>query len=270
MKRTVPAMLAVASLFALAACEKQAPAPAAADPINGTWKADTASIQIEQKPDVYLLKDGQYSCPSCTPPIAVAADGAYHPVTGAPYFDSYSVKVADDHSLTRSSKKGDKAVGETTVVVSADGNTLTGTFKDMSTPGAPPVTGKYTETRVAPAPAGAHAVSGSWKPTKVDSVSDEGLTVSFKHEGDTFTMNSPAGQSYTAKLDGSDAPIKGDTAGTVASVERLSDTSYRETDKRDGKVVGVATFTVGADGKMNVVFEDKERGSTTRYTAVKQ
>ena len=269
MKRIVTAALAAASLFALAACNQQPAAPAV-DPINGTWKADLASVQIDQKPDVYLLKDGQYSCPSCIPPIAVAADGAFHPVTGTPYFDSYSVKAVDDHSIARSTKKGDKVVGESTLQVSADGNTLTGTFKDMSTPNAPPVTGKYTDTRVAAAPAGAHAVSGSWKPAKIDTVSDEGLTNTFKHEGDTFSMSSPAGQSYTAKLDGTDTPINGDPGGTVASVKRLSDTSYQETDKRDGKVVGVATMTVGADGKLNVVYEDKERGSTTRYTAVKQ
>ena len=270
MNRTMIAALAAASIFGLAACSQQAPAPPAGDPINGTWKADIASVQIDQKPDVYLLKDGQYSCPSCTPPIAVAADGAFHAVPGAAYFDSYSVKAVDDKTISRSSRKGDKVVGESTLQVSADGNTLNGSFKDMSTPNAPPVTGKYTETRVAAAPAGAHAASGSWKPAKIENVSDEGLTLSFKHDGDSFSMNSPAGQSYTAKLDGKDVPITGDSAGTTASVERLSDTSYRETDKRAGKVVGVATFTVAADGKLNVVAEDKERGSTTRYTAIKQ
>ena len=270
MARTITAALAAASIIALAACNKQAPAPAAADPINGTWKADLSSIQIDQKPDVFLLKDGQYSCPSCTPPIAVAADGAYHPVAGATYYDSYSVKVVDDKTIARSTRKGDKPATESTLQVSADGNTLNGTFKDMTTPNAPPITGKYTETRVAAGPAGAHAVSGSWKPAKIENVSDEGLTVSFKHDGDTFSMNSPAGQSFIAKLGGADVPIAGDTGGTTASVEKLSDTSYRETDKRGGKVVNVATFTVAADGKLNVVSEDKERGSTTRYTAVKQ
>ena len=37
--------------------------------------------------------------------------------------------------------------------------------------------------------------------------------------------------------------------------KKLSDTSYQETDKRDGKVVWVGTFAVGADGKLNVQSE---------------
>ncbi|MBA3666449.1 MAG: hypothetical protein H0W65_01830 [Sphingomonas sp.] len=266
-------MLVAALLVSAAACNKQpdAPsAPAAEAGISGTWKADLGSVQIDQKPDAYLVKDGQYSCESCTPKVAVAADGAFHPVSGSPYYDSTAVKVVDDHTITRTNKMADKVIGETTLAVAADGQMFTGTFKDTSTPDAPPVTGKYTEARVAPAPAGAHAISGSWKPAKYENVSDEGLIVTFNQQGDTFSMSSPAGQSYTAKLDGTDAPIKGDTTGAVASVERVSANVYRETDKRDGKVIGVATMTVGADGKLNVVFDNKERGSTTKYTAIKQ
>lgn len=268
MKTRYSAVLAAASVLALAACNKQ-PA-AAADAISGTWKADAASVQFDQQPDVYLLKDGQYTCSSCAPPTTVAADGVSHPIAGSPYFDGLAVKVVDDHNITLSRKKGDRVVGEYTRAVSSDGNTLTGTYKDMSTENAPPVTGKFTETRVAPAPAGSHLTSGSWKPDKVESVSDEGATVTYKLAGDTLSMSSPAGQSYTAKLDGSDVPIQGDPTGVVASVERTGDNAYRETDKRGGKVIGVATFDVGADGKLHVAYDDKERNSVVKYTADKQ
>ena len=70
--------------------------------------------------------------------------------------------------------------------------------------------------------------------------------------------------------DGSDAPIKGDVGGTVASVKKVGDNSYEETDKRDGKVINVATFTIGADGKMQVSSHSNLDGSTTTYTAEKQ
>ena len=278
MHKAITAALAAASIIALGACNKQATsneaaangnasAPAAAGGINGTWKADLSTVQIDQKPDQLLLKDGKYSCLSCNPPIEVAADGAFHPFKGSAYSDSMAVKVVDDHTVTRTSQKAGKPTGETTMTVSADGNTLTGSFKDMTTP--TPVTGKYTETRVAAAPAGAHAISGSWKPAKIDTVSDEGLVTTFNLEGDTLHMSTPAGVSYAAKLDGTDAPIQGDPGHTVASVKKLNDNTYQETDKRDGKVVGIATMTL-ADGKMNVVFEDKRQGSTTKYTATKE
>jgi hypothetical protein len=169
----------------------------------------------------------------------------------------------------RTGKKGDRVTGETTTSVSADGNTLTINFTDSSIADAPAVKGSYTETRVGPGPAGAHAVSGQWKPAKIDNVSAEGLTTTYALDGDTLHMTSPSGVSFDAKLDGTDTPIKGDPAGTTASVKRVGD-GFEETDKRDGKVVGVATFSVGADGKLNAVYENKLDGSKTRYSANKQ
>lgn len=275
--------LGATSLLALAGCKQatnentadnaaatNAAAPAAAGgDINGTWVADLASVQIDAKPDQMLLKDGQFSCPTCTPPLTVAADGAFHPVTGRPYADEISVKVDDDHNVTRSSKKGGRDTGQSKDSVSADGKTLTVSFTDSSSPNSKPVTGSYTETRVADAPAGAHAISGSWKLDKYTNVSQEGLTVTYKLDGDTLHMSSPAGPSFDAKLDGTDAPVKGDIGGTTASVKKQADGSYQETDKRGGKVIAVTTFTPGADGKLHVVNEDKLSGTTIKYDASK-
>jgi hypothetical protein len=278
MTRTT-SIFAAALLLATAGCDQKtaapandtaaAPAEAAAGTVDGTWKADLASVQIDEQPSVYLLKDGIYSNSTAVPPLKVAADGAFHAVADQPYYDSMAVKVVDDHTVTMTRKKGDRVTGETTITASADGKTNTFTFKDMSTPNAPPVTGKGSETRVGPAPAGSHAISGSWKTEKYDNVSDEGLTFSFRTEGDTFSMTSPSGQSYAAKLDGSDTPIKGDTGGTVVAVERVAPNSIRETYKRGGKTVCVATYTPTADGKLSAVSENKLQKSTMRYTATK-
>ena len=272
------AALAACSLLALGACKQNASAgngdqnaaTAAAGAIDGTWKADLSTVQMDSKPDQYLVQNGQFSCSSCTPPLTLAADGAFHPVTGRAYADSISVKIDDDHNVTRTDKKGGKVMNEGKYSVSSDGNTLTINFTDSSTPGAAPVTGSLEETRVAPAPAGANALSGSWKPAKYSNISDEALTVTYKLDGDTLHMSSPAGQGYDAKLDGSDTPIKGDVGGTTASVVKAADGSFTETDKRDGKVVSVTTITPGSDGKMNVTSEDKVRGSTMKYVANKQ
>ena len=277
-KSTTAAALAAASLLALSACNKQQPAAGndtaetaavGADAINGTWKTDLASLQVEQQPDRLLLRDGGYSCNTCVPKISIPADGAFHPVRGSHYFDSTSVKVVDDHTVSYTRKKGDKVVGEFSREVSADGKKMTVKFKDSSTPNAPPVSGEYTETRVGDAPAGAHAISGSWQPDKIEKVSDEGLTTTYALDGDVLHMSTPAGQSYDAKLDGTDTAIKGDPAGTTASVKR-SGTGFEETDKRGGKVVGVGTFGVEADGKLHFTFVDKERNQTTKGFARKQ
>lgn len=276
------AALAAVSVLALSACQKPAAtsqdtnsagtsqnttATAAAGSINGTWKTDLSTLQIEQKPDEFLLKAGQFSCPTCTPPLTIAADGAFHAVTGRPYADHMSIKVDDDHNVTRTNQKGGKTTSTQKYSVSGDGNTLTVTFDDET--GSKPVKGSFVGTRVAPAPAGAHAISGSWKPQKYNSVSDEGLTATFKLDGDTLHMSTPTGQSYDAKLDGSDTPIKGDMAGTIASVKKNGD-SIVETDKRGGKVISVTTMTPASDGTLQVVSEDKQGSSTSKFTMKKQ
>jgi len=268
-----------ALLFAAAACQKEAATTsndqaatadaASAEALNGTWKADLTTVKIDEKPSVVLLKDGTYSCSTCTPPLTVAADGAFHAVPDRPYYDSMSTTIVDANTVKTVFRKGDSVISESTSVISADGNTQTSNWHQTPV-GQPEVTGTTIETRVDPAPAGAHAISGSWKTAKFESVSDEALTVSFKVVGDSVTMQSPMGQSYTAKFGGPEVPVQGDKGGTSVKVERLAPNSFRETNIRGGKVVDVTTMTASADGKLSVVSEDKQDGSTMQYTANKQ
>src|SRR5260370_1428597 len=123
-------------------------------------------------------------------------------------------------------------------------------FTDSSNTNADPVTGKGEETRVAKGPAGSHAISGSWRASKMDAVSDNGLLFTYKVSGDSLTMTSPTGQSYTAKLDGTEAPFKGDPGTTSVSVKKMGMNTMEETDKRDGKVISVARMTLSADGSL--------------------
>lgn len=242
----------------------------AAGTIDGTWKADVTTAKWDQKPDEYLLQNGKYDCKSCTPPVSVPADGAFHAVTGHPYYDQESIKIVDDKTVQQATKLKGRDTGGATFKVSADGKTLGIDWNDKTVANAPPSTGHVDETRVAAGPAGAHAISGQWKPEKAENINPETLTMTFKADPDMLHMNSPSGTSYDAKLDGTDTPIKGDPAGTTASVKKLSETSYQETDKRGGKVVWVGTFTVGADGKLNVQSENKLDGSKFSYSADKQ
>ena len=279
MHRTITAAFAAASIIALGACNKQAasneastnamaPAVAGADAINGTWKADIDSVQFDQKPDEMLLQAGTFSCKSCTPAYSVPADGAFHPVS-LPYADSDAVKVNDDHSITETSKKGGKQMSETKFTVSPDGNTLTIDFTDTSTPGSASK-GQVAETRAGPAPAGAHAISGQWKPSKLSNFNDAALTFTVNVDGDKYHSSSPDGTSYDATIGGPDVPVNGDIAGTTVSVAKAGDNGYKITRKRGGKVIGDTTVSVGPDGKLSGENHNAENGASLKWTATKQ
>jgi hypothetical protein len=238
---------------------------------DGTWKFNLNDAQFAKKPDVFVLQDGMYHCKTCVPPIDVKADGQDQPVEGHPYFDSVSIQVVDDRTIEEVDKKSGKTVTTGKTTVSQDGKTANFEFTDSSNTNADPVSGKGTITQVAPGPAGSHAVSGSWVTSKLDTVSDNGLMVTFKVEGDSLSMTNPTGQSYVAKLDGTDAPYKGDPGITSVSVKSAGKNTIEETDKRDGKVISIARMTVGSDGKIiTLKVEDKLRGSNSQFTATKQ
>jgi hypothetical protein len=96
------------------------------------------------------------------------------------------------------------------------------------------------------------------------------LLFTYTGGGDSLSMTTPTGQSYTAKLDGKDVPYVGDPGTTSVSLKRIGD-SIEETDKRDGKVISVSKMTVAPDGKtMTIVVADKLHGSTATYVAEKQ
>jgi len=244
----------------------------AQSPFDGTWKIDTNKIDFPKKPDVFLLQNGMYDCKTCTPPYQVKADGTDQPVSGHPYFDSVAIKVVNDHEIEETDKKSGKVVTTSTTTVSSDGNALMFTFSDSSnTNGGPPVTGKGEAARVAKGPAGSNAISGSWRTTKMESLSDNATTWTYKVSGDQLTMTSPTGQSYKARLNGTDAPMKGDPGVTSVGVKMLGKDTLEETDKRDGKVIGVFKMTVAADGKTaKASYDDKLQKRTTDFMATKQ
>jgi len=238
---------------------------------DGTWKIDINKAQMPRKPDVIVLQNGMYHCKTCVPPIDIKADGTDQKVTGHPYFDTMSIKIVNDKTIEQTEKKDGKVVGTSKTTVSPDGKTENFEFSDSSNTNAEPVTGKGESTRVAKGPVGSHAISGSWRTSKFENVSDNGTTFTYKVEGDSLTMSSPTGQSYTAKLDGTDAPYKGDPGTTSVSVKRMGKNMLEESDKREGKVISVARMTVAPDGKtMRIGVTDKLHGTTSQFVAEKQ
>jgi hypothetical protein len=249
---------------------------------DGTWKIDLNKAKLPAKPEVFLLQDGMYHCKTCVPPIDVKADGNDQKVTGHPYFDAVSIKILDDRTIAESDKRDGRTVATSTTTVSPDGNTATFVFTDSSNTSAAPVTGKAESTRLAKGPAGSHAISGSWRFTKIESLSaaslsssrmrwENSILLTFKVEGGSLTMTNPTGQSYTAKLDGTEAAYRGDPGTTSVSVKQMGKSKIDETDKRDGRVISVTRMTVAPDGKtITFVVTDKLHGTTSQFVAEKQ
>jgi hypothetical protein len=241
----------------------------AQSPFDGTWMTKLDTAKLPTKPDKYSLSNNMYECLTCVPKYAVKADGSDQKVTGHPYYDTVAVHVVNASSIEIIQKKDGKVMGTDTQTVSADGNTLSDKFTDNS--GTQPVTGEATSKRVSSGGSGSHAVSGAWRTEKINSISTNGLTVTYQGTADGLKMSDPNGNSYDAKFDGKDYPINGDPGHTMVSLKRVGNDTIEETDKRDGKIVGVYRMTVSKDGKsINAEYTDKQRGTTMTFTMEKQ
>ena len=237
---------------------------------DGTWKIDMNSVQLPKKPDVFLLQNAMYECKSCVPPISIKADGTDQKVTGYPYFDTMSMKVIDDHNIEGTTKRDGKVVGTEKDSISADGNTLNVSWTDSGQPSGGTQSGHYTSNRVAKGPVGANPLSGSWRGEKAEASADA-TTWTYKVNGNELTMTNRTGQSYTAKLDGTEAPYKGDPGTTSVSLKMLGKDTLEETDKREQKIISISKMTVASDGKSaKIVVDDELHGTQVSGTAMKQ
>lgn len=254
------ACLIAAALCVPATCLAQSP-------FDGTWHTDLGKAKISPKPNVFYLSQGWYHCVSCSPAYDVKADGTDQAVTGQSY-DTVSVSEVDPKTISIVAKKAGKAVFEQTRSVSADGKTLM--VKTTSHPmnSDQPVTGEASAKLSGIPPAGVHATSGAWVIDKVKS-SDNDLDTTFKVNGDEITMTSPTGESYTAKLDGTDAPFKGSYNTDTVSVKKIDAHTIEETDKRGGQVVEVDRMTVSGR-TMTVMANNKLTDRTSTYIATKK
>lgn len=238
-------------------------------PFDGTWMTKLDTAKFPTKPDKYTLTNNMYECLTCVPKVSVKADGNDQKVTGHPYYDTMAVKIVDASSVEIIEKKDGKVMLTDTATVSSDGKSLNEKWTDNT--GTQPITGEATSTRVASGPAGSHALSGSWRTEKLNSVSENGLTITYQGTENGLKMSDPNGNSYDAKFDGKDYPINGDPGHTMVSLKRIGDDTIEETDKRDGKIVGVLHLKVSKDGKsMQAEYDDKQHGTKTSFTMEKK
>lgn len=240
-------------------------------PFNGIWKLNPDTAQTQAKPEVYLLKDGMYDCSTCDPPLHLRADGADKKLAGDPCYDTVSVRVVDERTIEETYKKNGRPVITSRAIISYDGNTATIDWAERCNPKGELIAVHYIKTRAAPAPPGAHLISGSWRLTKRVKQSDSVFTGTLKLEGDNFSFSDPVGYGYTAKLDGTETPMKGTDGRELVSVRRIGEYTIEETHKENGKVVEIVRYTISAGGKtMTVIIEHPVSGTTTTYAAEKQ
>jgi hypothetical protein len=222
---------------------------------DGIWRPDPQVFSPTRKPDIIELADGIYNCQTCTPPYKIKADGQDQAIPGNPYYDILNITTADDRTVTKIAKKGDKVVAETKVIVGADGKTKTEvqTLYDM----APrPIEMTTHSSRVSAGSQGSHLLSGAWRVTDGE-VSNHAEDTIFKVSGGTLEMSDRMGRSFAAKLDGTEAPYRGSDEFTSVSVKKIDSHAIEESDKKDGKVVKISLWAVSSDGgTMHVRFDD--------------
>ena len=79
------------------------------------------------------------------------------------------------------------------------------------------------------------------------------------------------GQTIDAKFDGKKYPNVGDPGKTLVVLKKVSDTEVVETDRRQGKVFDIVTWSVAADGKtINLQDVDPVHGTKTTQVLEKQ
>jgi hypothetical protein len=243
----------------------------AQSPFDGKWRIDLDSSRRSQPSDIYLLQDGKYQCKSCDPSVEIPADGSETKITGDPCYDSVSIRVVDDRTTEETYKRGAATVGTSRMTVSSDGQTATVEWMESCNAKGDQITGKDVLGRVDKGPRGAHAISGSWRIVKSLNRSDNALVATIRLDGNTFEFADPAGQSYSAKLDGTETPLKGDISHTTVSLKRIGANTVEETDKREGKIVETTRFTVSPDGKtLTITIEKPNNGGTREFVAHKQ
>jgi hypothetical protein len=236
---------------------------------SGTWKFNIQSGDFKGH-DKFYLHDGIWHCDSCTPKLEVKADGKAHKVTGQPYFDTVTVKADNDNTVEITAERNGKPALYNKLTTSDDGKTLTAAGHFVSQGGQEGDVA-FVYDRVSDVPGSTNKVSGTWQVRKMENASENVTIVKFKATDDGLSMSDETGDSYDAKFDGKDYPYKGDPGTTSVSLKKIDANTIEETDKRNGKVIGVSRMSVQRDGKtMKVAFQNKLNGQAANWTAEKQ
>ncbi len=217
----------------------------AASAFDGTWKVDQSRIQLPKTPEIHILKDGEYTCGSCTPPYTIKADGTDQPVAGAVGIDTIAVQAVDANTIAIVEKAHGKVLLTARATAAADG--VTATTVETIYEGSTPVVETISWSRVGTLPPGAHAASGTWRATSL-ALSDNATLVTYAVTDSEFT-ESGNGESYDAKFDGKHYPIVGSPIGEKVRVKRLGPAQVELQYSVKGKLISISRLRVSSDGQ---------------------
>lgn len=251
--RTVFLLLLLLPLFHVG-CSSQSP-------FDGTWVIDPKKKEslANENPIVFLVSDGVFRSGD----RVLNADGKDQKIPASGYSDTVNVRIANDHTVEVISKKTGKPMFTETDTVSFDGNTLTQVVGDTTE--AEAVTFENLYKRVAPAPPGAHVLSGTWQVFK-QSRSENSTIITYKCTWQGFSAATPLGERLDAKFDGKFYLMEDDPAHTMVSVRLINLYTVEQTNKRDGKIVFVVRLDVTPDGKtIHASSKSEEDGSVKTW-----
>ena len=266
--RSVPRQICRTALIAVAVTSIVTAASArTASPFSGNWVADL-DTQSGLATDTYLVRDGHYACVTCEPPRSYPADGKLHPVIGDPDVTAESVSVTGPGMIV-THLVGPPLDRVTTMTVAPDNQTSTYISIDHRPGIEVPLRTEYLARRIAPTPMGAHPVSGTWQGVAYVEVPEIVRTTSLRLEGDRFSLSTPLGTSFVARLGGGYVPVRSAHAdGVTVAVRRITPRQIEERAARGGQLLVVRTFTLSADGRsLEIATTDPARGTTFRATS---
>ena len=255
----IPAALLAAALLSATASPQR-------NPLTGTWVADLDSQQ-GLPTDVYLIRDGTYSCESCAPPRNYPADGRLRPVASSPAV-AEAATIVDSRTLSTRIVQPD-LTRTTTMRIARDGQTATYVSIDRRVGIQGTLRTEYLARRTASGPAGSHAASGTWQGIRYVSVQVQLRTTVLIDGGDQLSYRSGTGFSYTASFGEEFVPISGPYDGSISvSVRRLDPYRLVETRRRGSDNIQVRTYTVARDGRsMEIATTNLASNTTFRVTA---
>ena len=247
----------VATLMLASGAGAAAPTSSIAPAFEGTWRPDPQLPSANRKPETVQLVGGFYDCKACDPPYKIKADGRDQSVPGNQLYDTMSITAVDPHTVKGIAKKGGNAVGEVLITVSPDGATkIEKTLLTGVAPKPVEVTSRFR--RVADGASGSHPVSGAWQLIDTD-VTNHAEDTTFKIDGAKLMMTDQMGGSYSAKFDGTPAPFNGNPQYNTVALKVVNSKTLEESDSKDGKVMQVRRWSLGADNNtLHARFDDTQ------------
>ncbi|MGO9935551.1 MAG: hypothetical protein ACLPV8_27590 [Steroidobacteraceae bacterium] len=228
-------------------------------PFAGAWVIQPELSKFEDSvslgfylPTLFLM-GGSFRRTDCRgQPIDVPADGSAHEVKGQPLFDAMSVRVLDDHRVEIVQKRADKVVWKGLYTVSANGRALTLEFEDDRA--AKPATGVLEYVREGDPGAGAHVLTGTWRPQTLKKLSPTGpamtMTMTAGPDPNTgFTLTESDGRSADGRIDAQQHALNGYLEGATISVSRLSPNMLQINRYQNRMLVEISRATVSDDGQ---------------------